>query len=136
MQLIAPAYNSFNVGLVQRFSNYGPWTTCGPQGLSLWSFKKDRRKNKIQMNCVLHYSGNSQSLEMTHINRLSLNKGALQITIQFVSMYLCEKRFSSLTLIKTKYQNRFDVFDDIQLKLTSVYLNIQLCKNRQDHPSH
>jgi hypothetical protein len=33
--------------LEQRFSNYGPRTTSGAQGVPLWSFKKDRRKNKI-----------------------------------------------------------------------------------------
>ena len=42
--------------LWQRFSNYGLRTTYGPRGLPLWSFKKDRRKNKIQMNCVSHYT--------------------------------------------------------------------------------
>jgi hypothetical protein len=42
--------------LEQRFSNYGRRTTSGPRGIPLWSFKKGRRKNKIQMNCVSHYS--------------------------------------------------------------------------------
>ena len=37
---------------------------CGPS--------EKRRKNKIQINCVSHYSWKSQSLEMTHANRLSL----------------------------------------------------------------
>jgi hypothetical protein len=45
-----------NIRLKQRFSNYGLQTTSGPQGLPLWFFKKDRRKNNIQMNCVSHYS--------------------------------------------------------------------------------
>jgi len=34
-----------------------------------------------------------------------LYKDALKIIIQFVSTYLCEKRFSSLTEIKTNYRN-------------------------------
>ena len=82
----------FNLG--QRFSNYGPRTTCGPRGLSLWSFKKDRRKNRIQMNCVSHYSWKSQSLEMTHDNRLSLYISALQIIIiQFAStVRICTRK--------------------------------------------
>jgi hypothetical protein len=56
----------------QRFSNYGPRTTSGPRRVPLWPSKKDRRTNKIQMNCVSHYSWKSQSLEITHGNRLSL----------------------------------------------------------------
>jgi hypothetical protein len=32
---------------------------------------KDRRKNKIQIKCVSHYSWKYQSLEITHGNRLS-----------------------------------------------------------------
>ena len=39
--------------------------SCGPS-------KKYRRKNKIQMNCVSHYSWKSQCFEMTHGNSLSL----------------------------------------------------------------
>jgi hypothetical protein len=58
--------------LWQRFSNYGPRTTSGPRVVASWSFKKDRRKNRIQMNCVSRYSWKSQNLEITHGNRLSL----------------------------------------------------------------
>jgi len=62
---------------------------------------------------------------------------ALKIIIQFASTYLCEKGFSSLTQIKTKYRNRLDVCADLRLKLTSIHPNIeQLCKGRQAHPSH
>ena len=62
---------------------------------------------------------------------------ALKIIIQFASMYLCEKGFSSLTEIKTKYRNRLDVCADLRLKLTSIHPNTeQLCKGRQAHPSH
>ena len=35
-------------------------------------FKKYRRKIKIQINCISHYSWKSQSFEITHGNRLSL----------------------------------------------------------------
>jgi hypothetical protein len=44
------------VPLDQRFSNCGPRTTSGSRDMPLWSFKKGRRKNQIQMNCVSHYS--------------------------------------------------------------------------------
>jgi hypothetical protein len=45
-----------NCWLRQCFSNYGPRTTSGPRGVSFWSFKKDRRKNKIQINFVSYYN--------------------------------------------------------------------------------
>ena len=51
--------------LEQRFSNYCPLTNCGPS-------KKYRRRIKIQMAWVSHYSWKSQSLEITPGNRLSL----------------------------------------------------------------
>ncbi|KAJ4450847.1 hypothetical protein ANN_02278 [Periplaneta americana] len=54
-----------------------------------------------------------------------LYNGALEIIIQFASTYLCEKEFSSLTLIKTKYRNRLDVCDDLRLKLTSIQTTMQ-----------
>jgi hypothetical protein len=61
-----------------------------------------------------------------------LYKGALKIIIQFASTYLCKKRFSSLTEIKTNYRNRLDVCADLRLKLTSIHPNVeQLCKGRQ-----
>ncbi|KAJ4438306.1 hypothetical protein ANN_14245 [Periplaneta americana] len=75
----------------------------------------------------------------SHVNReySELYNGALQIIIQFALAYLCEKGFSQLTLIKTKYRNRLDVCDDLRFKLASIHPNIEhLCKNRQAHPSH
>jgi hypothetical protein len=60
-----------------------------------------------------------------------LYKGALKIIVQ------CEKRFSSLTEIKTNYRIRLDVCADLRLELTSLHPNIeQSCKGRQAHPSH
>ena len=58
--------------IYKHFSNYGLRITSGPRDLPLWSFKKYRRKMKIQMICILHYRWKSQSLEMTHGNCLSL----------------------------------------------------------------
>ena len=52
---ICESHQTFRCSCVidQRFSNYGPRTTYGPRGLSLWSFRKDRRKNKIQMISII-----------------------------------------------------------------------------------
>jgi hypothetical protein len=58
-----PAIDALDMpGLDQRLSNYGPRTTSGPRGVPLWSFKRDRRKNKIQMNCVYEYEFSSINL--------------------------------------------------------------------------
>jgi hypothetical protein len=56
-----------------------------------------------------------------------LYNGGLKIIIQFASTYLCEKGFSSLIQIKTKYRNRLDVlvYDDLRPKLTSIHPNIE-----------
>ena len=55
----------------QCFSNYVPRSTSDPRGLSLWFFKKDRRKNILQFT-ISHYWRKSQSLEITYGNGLSL----------------------------------------------------------------
>ena len=61
-------------------------------------------------------------ISISDVKVSELLKGALKIIIQFASTYLCEKWFSSLTEIKTKYRNRLDVSAD--LKLTSIHPNI------------
>jgi hypothetical protein len=66
-----------------------------------------------------------------------LSEDALKIVMQFASIYLCEKGFSSLIEIKTKYRNRLNVCADLRLKLTNTQPDIQqLCEGRQAHPSH
>ena len=37
-----------NDALEQRFSNYGPRTTCGPRDLPLWSLKNTEEKLKFK----------------------------------------------------------------------------------------
>jgi hypothetical protein len=52
----------------------------------------------------MRYSSVSET--MVRGPQVVLYNGALKIIIQFASTYLCEKGFSSLTQIKTKYRNR------------------------------
>ena len=63
-------------------------TTYGPRDLSLWSFKKYRRKIQIQMNSVSHLIRKSQSLEMTHGNRLSPFMEFITLSIYRLSILL------------------------------------------------
>jgi hypothetical protein len=66
-----------------------------------------------------------------------LSEDALKIVMQFASIYLCEKEFSSRIEIKTKYRNRLNMCADLRLKLTNIQSDIQqLCKGRQAQPSH
>jgi hypothetical protein len=66
-----------------------------------------------------------------------LSEEALKIVMQFSTTYLCDKVFSSLLQIKTKYRNRLSVSADLRLKLTNIEPDIQeLCKGRQAQPSH
>ncbi|XP_074032820.1 zinc finger BED domain-containing protein 5-like [Leptinotarsa decemlineata] len=57
--------------------------------------------------------------------------------VGFSTSYLCERGFSSLTYLKSKYRNKLNVEDDLRLYLTKLESNIdELCKQKQAHPSH
>eukprot|EP00096_Caligus_rogercresseyi_P005480 TRINITY_DN2100_c0_g1_i1.p1 TRINITY_DN2100_c0_g1~~TRINITY_DN2100_c0_g1_i1.p1 ORF type:complete len:323 (+),score=-15.95 TRINITY_DN2100_c0_g1_i1:38-970(+) len=57
--------------------------------------------------------------------------------IPFATTYLCERAFSSLISLKTKYRHRLCVEDDLRLKLSPIRPDIQgLCASSQAHPSH
>lgn len=62
---------------------------------------------------------------------------ALRLYIPFSSTYLCEKGFSTLVAIKTKYRNKLDVASDLRCALTKTQPRIAiLVKKMQAHPSH
>lgn len=66
-----------------------------------------------------------------------LSSMAVQYLLPFTTTYLCEKGFSSLTVLKTKFRNRLDVEDDLRLYLSKLTPDIQeICKGKQAHPSH
>ncbi|XP_059362102.1 zinc finger BED domain-containing protein 5 [Carassius carassius] len=66
-----------------------------------------------------------------------LSDKALRFLLPFVTTYLCEKGFSLLVVIKTKYRSRVDAEPNLRLKLTSIDPDISgLCSQRHAHPSH
>ncbi|XP_075325271.1 LOW QUALITY PROTEIN: zinc finger BED domain-containing protein 5-like [Odontesthes bonariensis] len=66
-----------------------------------------------------------------------LSDNAVRVLLPFATTYLCEKGFSLLAAIKTKYRSRLDAEPDLRLKLCSIEPDIKgLCAERQAHPSH
>ena len=50
---------------------------------------------------------------------------------------MCERAFSALTNIKTKYRSRLNIESDLQVCLPQITSRIdELCKVKQAHPSH
>ena len=61
----------------------------------------------------------------------------MKILIQFSTTYLCEKAFSSVTVIKNRYRSRLEIEAALRLAVTSLEPNLNiLMSNRQQHPSH
>ena len=72
-----------------------------------------------------------------HSEYPALSDKAVRVLIPFATTYICEKGFSSLACIKTKYRNRMDAEPNLRLKLTSIDPDFRgLCAQRQAHPSH
>ncbi|CAK1592459.1 unnamed protein product [Parnassius mnemosyne] len=62
---------------------------------------------------------------------------SLKLFLPFSSTYLCEKAFSAVVVIKTKYRNKLDITSDLRCALSSIQPRIEnIVKNMQAHPSH
>ncbi len=62
---------------------------------------------------------------------------ALTVFISFETTYLCESKFSTLLLIKSKHRNRLDVQCDIRFALSSISPRIDIITNsKQEQKSH
>ncbi|CAG5052364.1 unnamed protein product [Parnassius apollo] len=62
---------------------------------------------------------------------------ALKLFLPFSSTYLCEKAFSAVVAIKTKYRSKLDIASDLRCALSSTEPRIgNLVKTMQAHPSH
>ncbi|XP_060768837.1 zinc finger BED domain-containing protein 5-like [Neoarius graeffei] len=62
---------------------------------------------------------------------------AVKKLMPFATTYLCERGFSALTSLKTKYWHRLYVEDDLRLKLSLIRPDIKgLCASSRAHPSH
>ena len=67
----------------------------------------------------------------------ALSGKAVRFLIPFATTYLCEKGFSSLASIKTKYRSRLDAEPSLRLKLTAIDPDIvALCSQSHAYPSH
>ncbi|XP_046681619.1 protein FAM200A-like [Homalodisca vitripennis] len=57
------------------------------------------------------------------------------VLVIFNTTYMCEKAFSTLVAIKTKYRNKLDVESDLRCALSETQPRIcQLIQNMQAHP--
>ncbi|KAL3978913.1 hypothetical protein ACER0C_017463 [Sarotherodon galilaeus] len=67
----------------------------------------------------------------------TLAKRAVKTLMPFATTYLCERGFSALTNMKTKYRARLCVENDLRLSLSQIEPNNEeLCASAQAHPSH
>lgn len=67
----------------------------------------------------------------------SVLEKAVRMYLPFSSTYMCEKAFSTLVAIKTKYRNKLDVESDLRCALSETQPRIcQLIQEMQAHPSH
>ena len=67
----------------------------------------------------------------------ALSDKAVRFLILFATTYLCEKGFSSLASIKTKYRSRLDAEPSLRLKLITIDPDIvALCSQSHAYPSH
>ncbi|KAK9877912.1 hypothetical protein WA026_020136 [Henosepilachna vigintioctopunctata] len=66
-----------------------------------------------------------------------VSQAAIRLYLPFSSIYLCEKAFSTLVAIETKFRNNFDVTSDLRCALTKTQPRIGLLvKKMQAHSSH
>ena len=66
-----------------------------------------------------------------------LAKRALEALIPFPTKYLCETAMSALVNIKTAYDNRLRVANDMKIALSNINFGIdELVSKRQEQRSH
>ena len=67
----------------------------------------------------------------------SLSEKAMKILIQFSTTYLCEKTFSSVTVIKTRYRSRLEIDAALRLAVMSLESNLHIIMpNKQEQLLH
>ncbi|XP_071328854.1 zinc finger BED domain-containing protein 5-like [Trachinotus anak] len=141
------------VSLRQQFREYFPTTPevnnwmRNPFSIETSEMPKDftvcEQERLIELSCdeTLKSGFKKQSLLdfwiQQHREYSALSDKAVHFLLPFVTTYLCEKGFSSLAIIKTKYRIRMDAEPDLRLKLTTIEPDITgLRVQRQVHPSH
>ena len=67
----------------------------------------------------------------------TLSEYLVQLLISFATTWLCEAKFSSMSVLKTKHRNRLDVEHDLRLCLSKTTPRFQkLVETKQAHCSH
>jgi hypothetical protein len=68
---------------------------------------------------------------------LELSQLATEVLLLFGTTYLCEKTFSVMAAIKSKYRNRFQLESNLRVAVSTTQPKMsQLVSNMQAHPSH
>ena len=63
-----------------------------------------------------------------------LAKRALEQLVPFATTYLCERAFSSMVAIKSKYRNKLDIKSDMRVALSSTSPRFdELISNRRNY---
>ena len=66
-----------------------------------------------------------------------LSQKTTKILLPFATTYICERAFSALSNMKTKYRSRHAVESDLRVCLSQIAPRIdKLCSQKQPHPSH
>lgn len=66
-----------------------------------------------------------------------LSEKAMKILIQFSTTYLCEKTFSSVTVIKTRYRSQLEISKALRLAVTTLEPKLhEILQNKQEQISH
>ena len=74
---------------------------------------------------------------MAAIQVLTFFFESISIFFYLGHLHMCERAFSALTNLKTKYSSRLNVKSDLQICLSQMTPRIdELCKVKQAHLSH
>ncbi|XP_078495374.1 SCAN domain-containing protein 3-like [Ciona intestinalis] len=66
-----------------------------------------------------------------------LSAAAMNVLLPFGTTYLCERTFSALSYIKSKYRSRLEVEDDLRIAVSQIKPRIDLlCSQHRAHSSH
>ena len=90
-----------------------------------------RLKNKFEASILSSFWLHCQS------DFPKISTRATKFLLPFCTSYLCERGFSAMLAIKSKYRSRLELEPNLRLNLTKIHINIdELVAQKQAHPSH